>query len=220
MPHANTLSNKSSSKHITGNKKSGWESFLTALKLSVMPHAQHGKELTGPLKPFYNAGKLIPWVVNPFLKLNAVFMHGLVMDALLNVSFLGPGVNDTPEELTKKEECAQQLNLNAYNVILTLEPLIEPTLKQLCEMMDGEEYHEKHAEKHATKRPIASRLNIKNIMAETIAYTACQLHFALSSTSQWGMQDGLFSLLDFDYNITALFSPSSQWAEETLASWD
>ncbi|KAG5726797.1 hypothetical protein E4T56_gene557 [Termitomyces sp. T112] len=91
----------------------------------------------GPLKPFYNAGKLIPWVVNPFLKLNAVFMHGLVMDALLNVSFLGPG-----------------------------------------------------------------------------------LHFALSSTSQWGMQDGLFSLLDFDYNITALFSPSSQWAEETLASWD
>ncbi|KAG5348863.1 hypothetical protein C0989_007647, partial [Termitomyces sp. Mn162] len=100
MPHANTLSNKSSSKHITGNKKSGWESFLAALKLGVRPHAQHGKELTGPLKLFYNAGKLIPQVVNLFLELNAVFMHGLIMDGLLNVSFLGPGVNDASEELT------------------------------------------------------------------------------------------------------------------------
>ncbi|KAG5336745.1 hypothetical protein C0989_011968 [Termitomyces sp. Mn162] len=61
-------------------------------------------------------------------------------------------------------------------------------------------------EKHATKWPIASRLNIKNIMAKTIAYTACQ--------------DGMFSLLNFYYNIATLFSPSGQWAEETLASWD
>ncbi|KAG5349112.1 hypothetical protein C0989_005827, partial [Termitomyces sp. Mn162] len=101
MPHANTLSNKSSSKHITAQQKIRLGKLpCAALKLVVRPHAQHGKELTGPLKPFYNAGKLIPQVVNLFLKLNAVFMHGLIMDGLLNVSSLGPGVNDVLEELT------------------------------------------------------------------------------------------------------------------------
>ncbi|KAG5332574.1 hypothetical protein C0989_006841, partial [Termitomyces sp. Mn162] len=119
------------------------------------------------------------------------------MDGLLDVSFLGPGVNDTSEELTK------------------------PLLTNVCcpqHILLGSGIE--HTEKHATKQPIASRLNIKNIMAKTIAYMACQPQFALSLTSQWGMQDGLFSLLNFYYNITALFFPLSQWAEETLASWD
>ncbi|KAG5726386.1 hypothetical protein E4T56_gene19578 [Termitomyces sp. T112] len=111
MPHANTSFNKSSSKHVSGNKQLGWKSFLTALKLGVRLHVQHGKELTGPLKPFYNAEKLIPWVVNPFLELNAVFMHGLIMDGLLNVLFLRPGVNDMSEELTKMANGLKRLLL-------------------------------------------------------------------------------------------------------------
>ncbi|KAG6848476.1 hypothetical protein H0H93_016683 [Arthromyces matolae] len=77
------------------------------------------------------------------------------------------------------------------------------------------------AEKHATKSAIAEKYNMNEITPAIIAYTACQTRFALSSVSQWGMQDKCFSLQDFYYNVLSLFLPStSSWAIETLEFWN
>ncbi|KAG6846504.1 hypothetical protein H0H93_013549, partial [Arthromyces matolae] len=77
------------------------------------------------------------------------------------------------------------------------------------------------AEKHATKDPIAVKYNITTITPAIIAYSACQTRFALSSVSQWGMQDGLFSMPDFYYNVLSLFDPPSDpWAISTLEFWN
>ncbi|KAG6828091.1 hypothetical protein H0H92_009283 [Tricholoma furcatifolium] len=42
------------------------------------------------MSSFYRAGKLIPWLVNPFLELNAIFIYGLVAGNLLDSMYLDP----------------------------------------------------------------------------------------------------------------------------------
>ncbi|KAG6913514.1 hypothetical protein DXG01_006244, partial [Tephrocybe rancida] len=77
------------------------------------------------------------------------------------------------------------------------------------------------ADMHATKDPIAKKFGISSITPPLIAYVASQMRHALSSVSQWGMQDGLFSMADFYYNVLDLFDPpSSEWAQDTLAYWN
>ncbi|KAG6866435.1 hypothetical protein C0993_007509, partial [Termitomyces sp. T159_Od127] len=76
-------------------------------------------------------------------------------------------------------------------------------------------------DKSTPKQPIADIFGITSITPELIAYVAVQAHFALSSTSQWNMPDGLFSFQDFYYNILALFYPlESKWSLKTLKFWN
>ncbi|XP_006456661.1 hypothetical protein AGABI2DRAFT_181181, partial [Agaricus bisporus var. bisporus H97] len=55
--------------------------------------------------------------------------------------------------------------------------------------------------KHATKDSIAVKYGITQITPSIIAYGATQARFALSSIREWPMQDMLFELDEFYYNV-------------------
>ncbi|KAG6883650.1 hypothetical protein C0992_008196 [Termitomyces sp. T32_za158] len=127
-----------------------WDEFLVALKVGVGKEAQQGKELTGPLAAFYQAGKLIPRLINLFLELNAVFIHGLVAEGLLDCSFIGgeddEGSNEDEEDGDSEDEednteksrriHMKKLHLAAFKKIIALEPQILKYTKKLCRNMD------------------------------------------------------------------------------------
>ncbi|KAG6859768.1 hypothetical protein C0995_004350, partial [Termitomyces sp. Mi166 len=107
-----------------------WDKFFMALKVGFGPDAQHRKELSGPLVLFYHVEKLIPRMVNSFLELNAIFMHGLVAEGLLYVLYLGPDEENGAAEtdglcLSKGPTCTSQIHLKAFYTILKLEPHIK-----------------------------------------------------------------------------------------------
>ncbi|KAG6833581.1 hypothetical protein H0H93_013142, partial [Arthromyces matolae] len=56
------------------------------------------------LEPYFEAGNLISRMVNPFLELNAVFLHGLVEEGLLDsglCSLAETVVEDSDKEASK-----------------------------------------------------------------------------------------------------------------------
>ena len=92
-------------------------------------------------------------------------------------------------------------------------------------------------EKHATRPPVGEKFNIKSITPPMIAYTATQVsvvlnldsnhihfiqaRFALSSTSSWGADDGLFVFNEFYYAVLELFEhPGDPWVKDTLQFWN
>ncbi|KAG5337300.1 hypothetical protein C0989_009826, partial [Termitomyces sp. Mn162] len=58
---------------------------------------------TGPLLLFHHAGKLVPHLANPFLKLNTGFLKGLMAANLLNVSYMA-GARECNQEDRGLEE--------------------------------------------------------------------------------------------------------------------
>ncbi|KAG6874525.1 hypothetical protein C0992_007650, partial [Termitomyces sp. T32_za158] len=118
-----------------------------------------------------------------------------------------------PNDLTPEEE----LDFDEYEQ-LTKGLCRGPLLISTCQhMLYGSGIE--RSESHATKRPIADKFSITTITPEIIAYTAIQARFALSSISQWNLQEGVFNFQDFYYNILSLFD-DRQWAKETLAFWN
>lgn len=95
-------------------------------------------------------------------------------------------------------------------------------------------------EKHATRPPVGEKFNIKTITPPMIAYTATQVslvlcyfrvftksnhffqaRFALSSTTSWGTDDGLFLFNEFYYAVLELFEyPEDPWVMDTLQFWN
>ncbi|KIJ64997.1 hypothetical protein HYDPIDRAFT_110896 [Hydnomerulius pinastri MD-312] len=59
--------------------------------------------------------------------------------------------------------------------------------------------------KTATKNHVASIMGLKTVTPRSIAYTAVQLRFALSSVNSWRNTDGDFDYQQFYYNIIAFF---------------
>ncbi|KAG6894597.1 hypothetical protein C0992_005464 [Termitomyces sp. T32_za158] len=304
-----------------------WDSFLAALTAGINTGTRKGKRLNGPLQPHYRSGMVIPRLVDPFLQLDAVFIHGLVHKGILHSSCTnlnGQDATDNDNEINDDNgpKDNKTLHLEAFARIIQMTPHLESTLETLCSTLEGEDYYQspirdlaevfikaattaragdthkitrdvlwllqnptmkylipsvtyplpmektsrgfnhndtglllcparyknqynadfllslrdgsieacqhmlygsgiERAEKHATKQPIAMIYNISSITPAMIAYTACQLRHALSSTTQWGMQDALFSLEDFYYNVRNLFyPPEDPWVRETLDFWN
>ncbi|KAM6502941.1 hypothetical protein JOM56_002918 [Amanita muscaria] len=63
---------------------------------------------------------------------------------------------------------------------------------------------------------------MKEVTPRTIAYTAVQIYFALSSADEWTQIIGKFDLLELFETIVALFEDDegSGWVAETLQWWD
>jgi hypothetical protein len=92
--------------------------------------------------------------------------------------------------------------------------------------------------KHATKDSIVIKYGITHITPQIIAYGATQVRishgpqyiactrlvtqarFALSSIRKWPLQDMLFELDEFYYNVLKIFEdPDDCWTKQTLAFW-
>ncbi|KAG6825179.1 hypothetical protein H0H92_004460 [Tricholoma furcatifolium] len=107
--------------------------FIEAL-LRYNKKGKQGKELTGPLRAYYRAGKLIPRVVNPWLKIDQIFMTALPLEGLMQVE------RDEPDdEVEDPESKSHQENLHhaAFNKILMLAPDMLTKIKMLCRPLPG-----------------------------------------------------------------------------------
>ncbi|KAJ7599654.1 hypothetical protein C8J56DRAFT_718541, partial [Mycena floridula] len=72
-----------------------------------------------------------------------------------------------------------------------------------------------------SKDSVAKLNGHKHVTPESLAYTAVQGHFSLTSMPEWGMQDGAFDDHLFYQVILNLFDDrEDEWVIETLAWWD
>ncbi|KAG6825452.1 hypothetical protein H0H92_003667 [Tricholoma furcatifolium] len=212
-----------------------WNDFLTAIR-DGFPTGSQGKQYNGPMSSFYRAGKLIPRLVNPFLELNAVFIRGLVAGNLLDSMYLDPD-NSKSMEVNGKEkdernesdendefeddhanesQISNELYLEAFDTILTLESTIVRTLKRLCGAMKKVDYYHsdlRHFVSFFTKGAISARTGdtrkVKEGMMEIIQvlwnsgalqYLINDLVYPLPSAKS----DRSFN----DYNTGALLCPA------------
>ncbi|KAG6826822.1 hypothetical protein H0H92_014274 [Tricholoma furcatifolium] len=157
------------------SSSTSWNDLLSAIH-DGLPTGSQGKQYDGPMSSFYRAGKLIPRLVNPFLELNAVFIRGLVAGNLLDSMYLDPKNsksmevdgeendedNQSSDENNEFEDdnANNELYLEAFDTILTLEPTIVRTLKRLCGAMKKVDYYHsdlRHFVSIFTKGAISAR---------------------------------------------------------------
>ncbi|KAG0694654.1 hypothetical protein DFH29DRAFT_1006133 [Suillus ampliporus] len=75
-----------------------------------------------------------------------------------------------------------------------------------ADVITAHQRHRRSSENDAANRShVANIIGMKTVTLRTIAYTACQLRFALSSVNSWRSVDGDFDYYDFYNNIVDFF---------------
>ncbi|KAG6831421.1 hypothetical protein H0H92_010634 [Tricholoma furcatifolium] len=119
--------------HTRRNSKDVTDPFIDAL-LRYNKKGKQGKELSGPLRAYYRAGKLIPRVVDPWLKIDQIFMTALPLEGLMQVERDEP--DDEVEDLELKNH-QQNLHHAAFKKIIMLAPDMLTKIKMLCRPLPG-----------------------------------------------------------------------------------
>ncbi|KIJ09901.1 hypothetical protein PAXINDRAFT_164339 [Paxillus involutus ATCC 200175] len=112
------------------------------------------------------------------------------------------------------------LPLQAYKYLFTL-----PSSAKDVEKDVPADRGDAAGNKAATKNHVASIMGLKTVSPRSIAYTAVQLRFALSSANSWCNQDGDFNYIEFYNNIVDFFevlpdAAAEKRVSELLAWWN